>query len=50
MTTLESPASSTARKAIVAVGEWESEGPRSPNHFIKESGGATPLRSGSDQR
>ena len=47
---LESPASSTAQKAIVAVGEWVSEAPRSSNHFIQESGGSTPLRSGSDQR
>ncbi len=48
--TLDLPPLATPGRAIVALGEWESESPRSPNHFIKESGGSIPLRSGSDQR
>ncbi len=50
ITTLDSPASTSDRKPIVTLGEWESEDRLSPNHFIEPSSGLTPLRSGSDQR
>ncbi len=50
ITTLDLPASATTRKPIVALGEWESEDRLAPNHFIKASGGLTPLRSDSNQR
>ena len=47
--TLDSPAAATARKPIVALGEWEPEGRRFPNYFFKESGRSTPIASGSEQ-
>jgi hypothetical protein len=49
ITTLDSPASATAPKPLVALGEWETEGRRSPNRFSEESGGLTATGSGSEQ-
>lgn len=48
ISTLDSPASATTQKPIVALGEWESRGPRGSNDFTREPGGPIPLRSGSD--